>query len=102
MAAGVPVVATDACGTRECISDGLTGRVVARRDPGALAHGVIDTLRDPAAARVRTIAARRRYEEAFTAERMAEDVEVLYEELLEHSPRRPLLEKGTPPLAAVR
>lgn len=51
MAAGTPVVAYDCrYGPAALISDGVTGRLVAKGDRRALADAVISLLRDPAAA----------------------------------------------------
>jgi glycosyltransferase involved in cell wall biosynthesis len=49
--AGLPVVATRGGGAAEALVDGVSGRVVAPRDPAALASAVGDYLRDPALAR---------------------------------------------------
>ena len=44
---GVPVVCSDADGLRENVEDGVTGFVVPRRDPGALADRLLQLARDP-------------------------------------------------------
>lgn len=44
MSVGVPVVATDVCGTNEVVDDGLTGRLVPARDAAMLAAGVLEAL----------------------------------------------------------
>ena len=46
-ASGLPIVTTDVSGARHCVDDGVTGRVVPRRDPGALAAAVAELLDDP-------------------------------------------------------
>jgi glycosyltransferase involved in cell wall biosynthesis len=56
MRAGVPVVATDAGGTREVVVDGETGLLVPPDDPNALRDAVAALLTDPA--RRRSLAAR--------------------------------------------
>ena len=58
-AAGCCVVAADHGGLPEILSDGATGRLVAPRDPGALARALAELRADPAA-RERLGAARRR------------------------------------------
>jgi glycosyltransferase involved in cell wall biosynthesis len=81
-AASVPVVATDAGGTRAVVDDGETGFVVPIGDVAALS-GRLTELRDDPALRGRlgaTAAARMR--ERFTTERMVDDVDRLYARLL--------------------
>ncbi|HVW89963.1 MAG TPA: glycosyltransferase family 4 protein [Gaiellaceae bacterium] len=82
-AAGVPVVATDAGGTRTVVDDGETGFVVPIGDVAALAER-LTRLRDDPALRDelgRTAAARMR--ERFSTERMVGDVERLYARILD-------------------
>jgi glycosyltransferase involved in cell wall biosynthesis len=45
-ALGLPVVATSVGGLPEMIRDGVDGRLVPRRDPGALADALVQVLRD--------------------------------------------------------
>ncbi|HZU20815.1 MAG TPA: glycosyltransferase [Gaiellaceae bacterium] len=81
-AAGVPVVATDAGGTRTVVADGETGFVVPVGDVDAMADR-LRTLRDDTALRERLAeTGRERMRSAFSIERMVEDVENLYEEIL--------------------
>ncbi len=42
----LPVVATDVCGTKEVVQDGITGRLVPENDPTALAKAIIEMLQD--------------------------------------------------------
>ena len=49
LAMGKPIVATDADGLADILTDGVDARIVPRRDPGALARAIIDLARDPAA-----------------------------------------------------
>jgi glycosyltransferase involved in cell wall biosynthesis len=82
LAAGVPVVATDAGGTRSVVDDAESGYVVPVGDVEALAARLRE-LRDDAALRMRlgaTGAARMR--ERFSADRMVEETRALYEEIL--------------------
>ncbi|MHC1790673.1 glycosyltransferase family 4 protein [Solidesulfovibrio sp.] len=46
----IPVVATDVCGIPEVIEDGVTGRLVAQRDPEAIAEAVMALIADRDAA----------------------------------------------------
>jgi glycosyltransferase involved in cell wall biosynthesis len=81
MAAGLPVVATAVDGLEEVVTPGVTGRLVPVADPAALAHELIELLRDEnlrvaMGAAGREVAASRRLGD--TASRYFE----LYEELL--------------------
>jgi glycosyltransferase involved in cell wall biosynthesis len=81
-AAGVPVVATDAGGTRTVVADGETGFVVPVGDVAALADR-LRRLRDDPELRSR-LGARGREEmrRRFSTERMVDDVDRLYAEIL--------------------
>lgn len=68
MAAGVPVVASRVSGIPEVVVDGSdrgTGWLVPPEDPGALAGALAEVLADPAEARRRGEAGRRRAEELY-------------------------------------
>lgn len=82
MAAGLPVVATDAGGNAETVRDGLDGYIVSSRDASALAAKIELLLRDAALARTMGKNARKRIEEKFSVEKMVKDYEELYDELL--------------------
>jgi glycosyltransferase involved in cell wall biosynthesis len=49
LAMGKPIVATDADGLADILTDGVDARIVARRDADALARAIVTLLRDPAA-----------------------------------------------------
>jgi glycosyltransferase involved in cell wall biosynthesis len=49
MASGVPVVGTAVGGTPEMVQDGVTGRLVPRHAPDALAESIVDSLTRPGA-----------------------------------------------------
>jgi glycosyltransferase involved in cell wall biosynthesis len=71
MAVGTPVVATAVDGLPEVVEDGVTGRLVAPGDPGALAAAVIDVLdRRAEMSDAARLAARRFHTDAFV-ERVA-------------------------------
>ncbi|TDH58896.1 glycosyltransferase family 4 protein [Dankookia rubra] len=74
MACGVPIIAFDHGSVREVLEDGLTGFIVDGMDAAVRA---VD--RVPALSRA---AVRRRFEQRFTARRMAEDHVALYEQLV--------------------
>jgi glycosyltransferase involved in cell wall biosynthesis len=79
-AAGVPVVATDAGGTRTVVADGETGFLAPIGDIDALAER-LRAIRDDAGLRERLAArGRTRMREVFSVERMVDDVERVYEE----------------------
>lgn len=82
-AAGLPVVATDAGGTRTVVDDGETGFVVPLGDVAALAER-LTRLRDDDALRHRLgEAGAARMRERFSTERMVDDVERLYARILQ-------------------
>ncbi len=82
MAVGLAVIGTAVPGTREAVQDGVTGRLVPPRDPAALAAALVELLSDPGTAARWGAAARRRYQECFTAARMAQRTATVYQELL--------------------
>jgi glycosyltransferase involved in cell wall biosynthesis len=82
MAAGVPVVGTRVCGTAEAVRDGCTGRLVAPRDPAALAGAILEVLECPALAACWGAAGRRRVRRHFSARRMARATARVYGELI--------------------
>jgi glycosyltransferase involved in cell wall biosynthesis len=75
LATATPVVATRVGGLPQAIDDGVTGRLVAPRDPGALAGAIRELLTRPEIGRALGRAARERVTRDFswraTAERMA-------------------------------
>lgn len=82
MAAGRPVVATRVGGVPEAVVDGVTGFLVPPRDPAALAEAIACLLRDHDLRRVMAQAARERVAQYFSVERMVEQTQNLYEQLL--------------------
>jgi glycosyltransferase involved in cell wall biosynthesis len=66
LAAGVPAVSTAVGGTPEVIEDGFNGYLVPPDDAKALAHRILDTLRDDAARRAMGERGRQRVREHFT------------------------------------
>ncbi|MDR3637084.1 MAG: glycosyltransferase [Isosphaeraceae bacterium] len=73
MAAGLPVIATDAGGMAEQVEDGVTGRLVGREDVGGLADALVETANDRGRRVAWGEAGRRRVVERFGLERMVED-----------------------------
>ncbi len=82
MAFGRPVVGTAAGGIPEAVEEGVTGRVVPARNPGALAQALLELLDHPERARDMGLAGRRRFEEKFSAERMVTETLAVYGEVL--------------------
>jgi len=88
LAAGRPVVATDAGGTREAIVDGRTGLLVPPGDASALAAGLVRLLSNPDEARALGEAGRRLVAEHFQISTMVRAHEAAYDRVLSDS-RRP-------------
>jgi len=88
MAMARPVVATAVNGIPEVIQDHLTGRLVPRKDPKALADAIRALLADPPAAAAMGRAARRRVEESFSAEQWIKRMETFYFDQLDDASRR--------------
>jgi colanic acid/amylovoran biosynthesis glycosyltransferase len=80
-AMGLPVVCSDAGGLPENVDDGVTGFVVARRDPEAFASRIIELARDPALGVRMGSAGRERALTRFDLDRQAESFVALYREL---------------------
>lgn len=78
MAAGRPIVATDAGGNTENVVDGESGFIVPPRSPDRLADAILTLLKDPERARAMGEAARTRACQHFTAETMVARMEALY------------------------
>jgi colanic acid/amylovoran biosynthesis glycosyltransferase len=83
----LPVVTTDRGGLPENVEDGVTGFVVASRDPAAMAEKLVALARDPALRSRMGQAGRRRAHERFDLDRQAANFVRLYHELAA-SPRR--------------
>jgi len=81
MALETPVVATDAGGTAELVTDGVHGLIVRRGNLELLRDGIARALADPAATRTRAAAARARVETDLSFERRMQRVEAIYREL---------------------
>lgn len=90
MSAGLPVVGTQVCGTREVVVEGKTGRLVAPEESGALAEAIIEVLRDPAKATRWGAAGRQLVHNKFNSTRMARETSDIYQELLERLKTRKL------------
>jgi glycosyltransferase involved in cell wall biosynthesis len=79
--AGCAIVATNVGGNPEMLSHGEAGVLVPPKNPEALANAILGLLRDPSQmARLRANSSRDLYR--FTMERVANDIEQVYRELL--------------------
>lgn len=78
MASALPVVATDVGEVRRLVAEGVTGHVVAPRDPGALADALRVLLDDPTRRAQLGEAGRRRAVEAYSLERTVDAVAACY------------------------
>lgn len=85
-ASGVPVVATKVGGVVEIIADGQDGLLVHPKDPEALSDAVLKVLTDPELAHRLSVNGRRKVEEKFSLEKMAQETLRVYQEALA-SPR---------------
>ncbi|MGH2757039.1 MAG: glycosyltransferase [Actinomycetota bacterium] len=82
MAAQLPIVATAVGPIPEIIEDGVSGRLVPPRDPGALAAAIVACLEDPGGASEMGRRGRARVGSEFTVEEMVVRTIELYETLL--------------------
>jgi glycosyltransferase involved in cell wall biosynthesis len=81
MAAGLPMVVTEAGGNGELVRHGARGLVVPVADPEALARALLEVVRDPPRARRLGAAARRYVESELTLPRMVAEHERVYRRL---------------------
>jgi glycosyltransferase involved in cell wall biosynthesis len=82
MATGRAIVTTDVQGAGEAVRDSLDGFVVPRRDPDALAAGIVTIARDKELGDRLGRSAYERFLAEFTADRMVNRTEALYLDLL--------------------
>lgn len=80
MALGKPIVATNVGGIPEVVKDGEAGILIPPKDSDALANAIIKLLKDKQLAKRMGEAGRKRVEEYFQANRMAEEIKEIYEE----------------------
>ena len=84
MAVGLPIVATDVSGTNELIIDNKTGILIAPREPGLLAEGLLKVLLDAVLAERLGTAAKKWAHENLSVERMVSETQAVYEEILDN------------------
>jgi colanic acid/amylovoran biosynthesis glycosyltransferase len=82
MASGTPVVATRHAGIPEAVIDGVTGHLVAERDPAALGTAVLDLMSDDERWASFAAASRARAEADFDLRQQTSALEDLYDEVV--------------------
>jgi glycosyltransferase involved in cell wall biosynthesis len=88
MALETPIVASDLASIREVLNTGRCGLLVPPERSQQLAAGIIDIVRRPKEAMARVRSARLRFEQFYTAERVAEQMAEFYERALRLDTRR--------------
>jgi glycosyltransferase involved in cell wall biosynthesis len=88
MAATKPVVATDAGGNREAVIHGETGFLVPLKSANQTAEAIIKLLQDENLAARMGRAGRRRVEKFFLMDKMVQEFQALYAELLSQASAR--------------
>ena len=83
MAAGLPMIVTDAGGNAEAVVDGVCGYVVPPRSPQAFAAALVSLVCDKTARERMGRAARQRVEAHFTLDRCVDGYQALYGRLLD-------------------
>lgn len=83
-AAGVPAVSTDVGGVRQVIDPGESGYLVAADDERGFAEATAALLSSPERARAMGARGRERVRARFTLERLTDDLDRLYRDLLGH------------------
>jgi glycosyltransferase involved in cell wall biosynthesis len=81
MRCGLPVIASRVNGIPEAVLEGETGLLVPN-DPEALAEAIAKLLRSPQMRTAMGTAARQRFESTFTIDRMVNDMQLVYEEIM--------------------
>jgi len=82
MVLGKPIVATDVGGIPEVVRHNKNGFLVSPGDSGALAEAIIKLLRDKELSRKMGEEGRRHINERFSAKKMVDDIEGVYQEML--------------------
>ncbi len=85
MAAGLPMIVTDAGGNAELVRDGERGFVVRPEQPASLAQAMLRVISDPERARRMGAAARRFVEDELTLQQMIDAHDALYRRLASHA-----------------
>ena len=90
MACGLPCVATDVGGNAEVVCGGLTGLIIPSGDEAKLGQAICRLLGDKEMRQRMGSEGQKRFSEKFTASRMAQEYEALYDKMLSgvHPPRK--------------
>ena len=81
MSCGLPVVATDTAGFKEVVDDGVTGFILADRQPDTMAEKILELLNDPNLRKVMGAAGRKKVLELYDWEKNISIMENLYKNL---------------------
>jgi len=84
-AAGKPVVATRVGGVTDVVRDGVTGALAVAGDIAGVSGELLKVLGDPGLARAHGDAARAHVRDRFSQQRLDDDIEALYRELLDRT-----------------
>lgn len=95
MSVGRPAVVSDYGGNGAMVEHGVSGLVVPRADPAALSDALLYLERDPARLREMGEAAKQRYRQRFTPQRMTRELEKFYLEQLAASENKNKKKLGT-------
>ena len=82
MAAGRPIVATDADGTNEVVRNGETGLLVPLKEPELFADAILTILENPEHAKEMGAIAKKLVEDEHNMDKMIDQYELFYQELL--------------------
>ena len=82
MAGSVPVVVTEVGGNPEIVQAGVSGWVIPSRDTAQLTSAILETAGNPDKAKQFAAAAKRRFEERFTFDRMISEFRRVYREMM--------------------
>jgi glycosyltransferase involved in cell wall biosynthesis len=89
MAAGLPVIVSEVGGLPEIVQQGETGLLIPPKDPEALAQSLARVLEDPGLAQSLGQKAREHVQEKYSLERLAQEVNAAYDELVQRKLANP-------------
>lgn len=83
MSVGLPVIACDVGGNPEAVIDSVTGKLVPKENPEALAKAILDLLKDPVRMKEMGLAGQEKVRALFSIKKMVSNIENLYEKLMQ-------------------